>query len=70
MRSESSAMWSCGRCGRRTTPMRRASETGSHREPKWSSAIENLGKNIDEAVTDTLSDKTLSDILDESENQP
>lgn len=49
--------------------VRREGETGSHRDPKWNSAIEDLGKNIDAAVADTLSDKTLSDILDESENQ-
>jgi membrane protein len=48
--------------------VRRDGETGSHRDPKWNSAIENLGRKLDDAVADTLSDKTLSDILDESEN--
>jgi membrane protein len=49
--------------------VRREGETGSHRNPKWNNAIENLGKKLDDAVADTLSDKTLSDILDESDNQ-
>jgi DNA-binding IscR family transcriptional regulator len=49
--------------------VRRDGETGSHRDPKWNSAIENLGKKLDDAVADTLTDKTLSDILDESEIQ-
>ena len=44
-------------------------ETGSHRDPKWDSPIEILGKSLDDAVADTLSDKTLSDILDEPENE-
>jgi DNA-binding IscR family transcriptional regulator len=49
--------------------VRQDGETGSHRDPKWNSAIESLGRELDDAVADTLSDKMLSDILDESENQ-
>lgn len=49
--------------------VRHDGETGSHRDPKWNSVIENLGKKLDEAVAGTVSDKTLSDIIDESEKQ-
>ena len=42
-------------------------ETGSHRQPHWSSAIESLGERLDNAVLDTIGDKTLSDLLDEAE---
>jgi membrane protein len=41
-------------------------ETGSHQDPRWSSPIEMLGKGLDTAVADTLSDKTLAQLLDES----
>jgi membrane protein len=47
--------------------VRREGETGSHRNPKWSDPVESLGRGLDDAVADTLSDKTLSDILDASE---
>ena len=40
-------------------------ETGSYRDPKWSSLIETLGGSVDAAVESTLSDRTLSDLLDE-----
>ena len=42
-------------------------ETGSHRDPKWSSTITSLGQTIDDAVEATLADKSLSQLLDESE---
>lgn len=48
--------------------VRQEGETGSHRNPKWSDPIESLGKGLDTAVADTLSDKTLADLLDESAN--
>jgi membrane protein len=41
-------------------------ETGSHQDPRWSNPIEMLGKGLDTAVADTLSDKTLAQLLDES----
>jgi membrane protein len=41
-------------------------ETGSHQDPKWSNPIEMLGNGLDTAVADTLSDKTLAQLLDES----
>ena len=47
--------------------VRQEGETGSHQDPRWSDPIEILGRSLDEAVADTLSDQTLSDILDASE---
>lgn len=41
-------------------------ETGSHQNPKWSSAITSLGDTIDDAVQSTLGDKSLSQLLDDS----
>lgn len=49
--------------------VRREGETGSHQNPRWSGPIEKLGRGLDEAVADTLSDKTLSDILNASETK-
>jgi len=46
--------------------VRQDGETGSHQDPKWSNPIEMLGKGLDTAVADTLSDKTLAQLLDES----
>jgi membrane protein len=48
--------------------VRRDGETGSYRDPEWSHTVENLAKNLDDAVANTLSDMTLADILDESED--
>ncbi len=42
-------------------------ETGSHRDPKWAGVIDTLGDTIDSAVGSTLGDKSLSDLLDETE---
>ncbi len=42
-------------------------DTGSYRDPKWNSVIENLGGNVDAAVEKTLSGRSLSDLLDELE---
>ena len=44
-------------------------ETGSHRDPQWSTAITSLGETIDSAVESTIGDKTLSQLLDDIENQ-
>lgn len=49
--------------------VRREGETGSYQDPRWSDTVEKLGIGLDSAVADTLSDKTLSDILNESENE-
>lgn len=48
--------------------VRRDGETGSYRDPRWDDVIEKLGKNLDGAVADILSDKTIADLLDEAEN--
>jgi len=47
--------------------VRRDGETGSHRDPRWNDPIENLGKSLDKAIAKTLSDNSLSDLLDQSE---
>lgn len=47
--------------------VRRDGETGSHRDPRWNDPIENLGKSLDEAIAKTLSNNSLSDLLDQSE---
>jgi membrane protein len=47
--------------------VRQHGETGSHRDPRWDNAIEELGNNLDEAVAKTLSGQTLADLLDRSE---
>ena len=47
--------------------VRRQGETGSHREPHWSNAIDSLGNELDGAVLATIGDKTLSDLLDSAE---
>lgn len=45
--------------------VRHEGETGSHRDPRWDSAIDALGGALDAAVERTLADQTLSDLLDE-----
>ncbi len=47
--------------------VRQHGETGSHRDPKWDNIIEELGNTLDEAVTKTLSGRTLADLLNQSE---
>lgn len=44
-------------------------ETGSHRDPKWNALIEKLGNNVDAAVQQTISDRSLSDLLDELDEE-
>ena len=44
-------------------------ETGSHREPKWSVSINELGNKLDGAVTDVVGDRSLSDLLDEQDEE-
>ena len=39
-------------------------ETGSYRDPKWSSEINAFGKDLDDAVLNTVGDRTLSDLLE------
>jgi DNA-binding IscR family transcriptional regulator len=40
-------------------------ETGSISEPRWSSAIEDLGNKLDTAVASTVDDTTLAELLDQ-----
>ena len=42
-------------------------ETGSHRDPRWDGAVNELGASIDGAVQSILAEKTLSQLLDEAE---
>jgi len=49
--------------------VRRDGETGSHRNPKWSGIIDGLGKQLDDAIAGTLSNKTLSDMINESDTE-
>jgi membrane protein len=41
-------------------------ETGSYRDPEWAAEINALGGLIDSAIADSLGDKTLAELLDES----
>ncbi len=49
--------------------VRTKGETGSHREPTWTDAIADLGGQLDSAVASELGDRTLANLLDESEAQ-
>lgn len=44
-------------------------ETGSHRDPRWNALIENLGDSVDAAVQQAISDRSLSDLLDDLEEK-
>ncbi len=48
--------------------VRQEGETGSHRSPRWDSPIESIGKRLDDAVADSVGKKTLSELLDETDN--
>ena len=48
--------------------VRRDGETGSHREPQWAQSIEALGSDLDNAVQQTIGERTLSELLDAAEN--
>jgi membrane protein len=43
-------------------------ETGSHRSPRWDDLVKTIGKSLDGAVEKTLSEQTLSDLLDKSDS--
>jgi len=47
--------------------VREHGETGSHHQPKWDSAIDVLGQNLDDAVASTLADQTLIDLLNQAD---
>ncbi len=45
-------------------------ETGSHRDPRWNSLVDELGARLDGVVAETLADRSLSDLIDELEKKP
>ena len=47
--------------------VREQGETGSHLPPAWDENIDAIGAHLDSAVANTLSDRTLSDVLDDGE---
>ena len=47
--------------------VRQDGETGSHEQPRWDNAINTLGSTIDASVDKSLGDKTLAELLDETE---
>jgi membrane protein len=47
--------------------VREHGETGSYRDPEWAGEIKSLGSRLDAAVSATVSDRTLADLLDESD---
>ena len=47
--------------------VREHGETGSYRDPKWTRAIEGIGADVDAAVTATVGEQSLADLLDKSE---
>ena len=48
--------------------VRERGETGSYRDPKWTDAIESIGADVDAAVTATVGEQSLADLLDRSES--
>ncbi len=42
-------------------------ETGSHRDPRWSGAIDALGDSLDDAISGVITDRTLADLLEDTE---
>jgi len=49
--------------------VRSTGETGSHRDPNWSSTVNVLGSEIDTALANTVGERSLSDLLDESDEK-
>jgi DNA-binding IscR family transcriptional regulator len=47
--------------------VRERGDTGSYRDPRWMRGINALGKQLNEAIIGVTGDKTLADLLDESE---
>ncbi len=46
------------------TVVRDRGETGSHHSPLWDKSVDALGSELDDAVRNTLGDKTLAELLD------
>lgn len=49
--------------------VRAQGETGSHHEPHWEPTVDGLGRQLDDAVYETLGNSTLSQLLDEAESE-
>jgi membrane protein len=49
--------------------VRSESETGSHGDPSWSTAVGALGGDLDDAISSVVGKRTLADLLDEVENR-
>jgi membrane protein len=47
--------------------VRERGETGSYRDPKWADEITGLGEQMDAAVSSTIGEQTLADLLDKGE---
>jgi len=47
--------------------VRERGETGSYRDPKWADEITGLGEQVDAAVSSTVGEQTLADLLDQGE---
>jgi membrane protein len=47
--------------------VRERGETGSYRDPKWADEITGLGEQMDAAVSSTVGEQTLADLLDKGE---
>lgn len=47
--------------------VREHGETGSYRDPKWAAEITGLGKKIDAAISETVDDATLADLLNQED---
>jgi membrane protein len=47
--------------------VRERGETGSYRDPKWANEITGLGDRVDAAVSSTIGEQTLADLLDKGE---
>ena len=47
--------------------VRTQGETGSYRDPAWTSVVDKFGADLDSAVANVVLEKTLSDLLDGAE---
>jgi membrane protein len=41
-------------------------DTGSYRDPEWATKVDGLGGRLDKAISETVGDQTLSDLVDET----
>ncbi len=47
--------------------VRERGETGSYRDPKWANEVAGLGEQVDAAVSSTIGEQTLAELLDKDE---